>query len=300
MTIKRKHISIRRRQLGGEIVNISNPNIFTLIDGQEYNILEVDESYTFEGLAVAIVSYQNCGMNCVNPPNVTYRWIRGTMKFKDVHGYTYEYEGTFYENEHMKQGKLTINDVNGNTYETYDGTFDENGNKKNGTLIKSVPTGIYYKKTTYTGPFEDGKMSGVGEMILEDGSTYTGNFNNDLFHGKGNLSASDGSTYTGNFKNDLFHGEGTLKCRSGNIIFRGQWIDGKMHNGTGRYEMPNGNVYNGNFQHGKTHGEGTMYYKDGRIYIGTWKNGKPENGKIYKPNANTAHIIFINGRSSKL
>jgi hypothetical protein len=297
---KRKHVSTRRRQRGGYIINIDDPTGFSISDGAVYNIKEEAESYTFEGKAVAIVSFQTCGMNCENPPDVTYRALEGKMIMYD---------------DDRKINMIYI----------YEGTFNENGDKINGTLIELCPTGIKYKKTTYIGPFEDNKKSGSGQMILEDGSRYTGDFINNKFNGNGRLEEKNGGVYTGEFKDDFFHGKGTIRYMNGDVYI-GDFNDGKRHgagqlifedgsrytgdfidnkfNGNGRLEEKdsvytgefkdylfhgkgtirymNGDVYIGDFKDGKRHGAGIIEYNDGRRYEGTFKDGIIHDGKVFK------------------
>jgi hypothetical protein len=271
VTIKRKHVSTRRRQRGGGYVtNMDDPREFAIRDRAVYNIQEVADSYTFEGRAVAIVSFQTCGTNCQNPPDVTYRPLEGIMIMND--------------------GR------------TYEGTFDENGNKKHGTLITPDPTGINYKKTTYNGPFEDGKMSGIGQMILEDGSRYTGDFRENVFHGQGRLESSSGDIYDGEWEHDKMHGKGRYTTSDGDI-YDGDFVNDTMQ-GQGILRYKNKNRYEGSFLNDRMHGNGTMYYNDGRRYVGTWKNGNKNNGKLYKPGDkpgdNAAYIHYVNGKPMRL
>jgi hypothetical protein len=240
---KRKHVSTRRRQRGGYIINIDDPTGFSISDGAVYNIKEEAESYTFEGKAVAIVSFQTCGMNCENPPDVTYRALEGRM--------------IMYDDDRK------INMI-------YEGTFNENGDKINGRLIELCPTGINYKKTTYIGPFEDNKKSGSGQMILEDGSRYTGDFIDNKFNGNGRLEEKDG-VYTGEFKDNFFHGKGTIRYMNGDVYI-GDFNDGKRH-GAGIIEYKDGRRYEGTFKDGIIH-DGKVY-KHGRstaFYI--YRKGK--------------------------
>ena len=45
---------------------------------------------------------------------------------------------------------------------------------------------------------------------MPDGNIYTGEFENGLRSGIGELDFADSSTYCGSFKQDLFHGFGTF------------------------------------------------------------------------------------------
>lgn len=245
VTNKRKLGSTRRQRHGGVFTNkdLNESNEFAISDGREYNIKEVTDSYTFEGKAVAIVSFQNCGANSCIPPDITYRMTEGKMVMQD---------GT-----------------------TYEGTFDENENKMYGKLVIPYP-GEIYKKITYVGPFKDNKMSGNGQMILEDGGRYTGDFSDDVFHGKGRLEYSGGDIYEGDWKNDKMDGFGKYTTLYGKIVYEGEW------------------------QNDRKHGTGTMMNHDTGIrYVGTWENDKKHNGKEYKPGRLAASAHYVKGKRYK-
>ncbi len=54
-----------------------------------------------------------------------------------------------------------------------------------------------------------------------------GNGKKNKAHGYGKLTLPDGTKYEGGYKNGNFHGQGIMTSPNGNIIYNGQWEDGK-------------------------------------------------------------------------
>ena len=118
----------------------------------------------------------------------------------------------------------------------------------------------------------------------------------------------DGKYYIGEFKNNIPNGKGIKYYKNGNILYEGDWVDGKPE-GNGKFNREDGNYYIGQFKKGLRNGKGTQFYPNGNIkyegdyvndeyegngkyiwedceyFIGQWKNGL-RNGKgiIYYPN----------------
>ena len=90
----------------------------------------------------------------------------------------------------------------------------------------------------------------------------------------------DDKYYIGEFQNNLPYGKGTKYYSNGNILYEGDFINGKFE-GNGKYICEDGDYYIGEWKNGLSHGKGTYYYSNGKIsYEGDWINNKPEgNGK---------------------
>ena len=94
----------------------------------------------------------------------------------------------------------------------------------------------------------------------------------------------DDKYYIGEFKNNLPNGKGIKYYSNGNILYEGNFINGKF-NGNGKYYYDDGDYFIGEYKNGLRNGKGTMYYSNGKImYEGDWINDKAEgNGKaIYE------------------
>ena len=85
---------------------------------------------------------------------------------------------------------------------------------------------------------------------------------------------NDGKYYIGEFKNDIPNGKGIKYYKNGNILYEGDFINGKFE-GNGKVIYENGLYYIGQFKNGLKHGKGTLYYSNGNIkYEGDWINDK--------------------------
>ena len=118
----------------------------------------------------------------------------------------------------------------------------------------------------------------------------------------------DDKYYIGEFKNNLPNGKGIKYYSNGNILFEGNFINGKF-DGNGKYYYDDGNYFIGEYKNGLRNGRGTEYYRNGKImyegdfinnkmegngkyiledgeyYIGQWKNGSPHGkGTLYYSN----------------
>ena len=55
---------------------------------------------------------------------------------------------------------------------------------------------------------------------------YEGKFERGLMSGTGIMFYADGKTYEGQFREDKYNGHGTLRSARGNIIYKGEFVDG--------------------------------------------------------------------------
>ncbi len=124
---------------------------------------------------------------------------------------------------------------------------------------------------TYTGPWENGKPSGKGTFVFDDGRiTYTGNFVSGVRSGYGEQIYSYGASYKGNWKDDKFSGSGTYVYMDGDS-YEGNWSNGH-ENGSGVYRFSN-SYSDENLQGGRIEG--------------TWEKGSVKTGKIFYVNGDT-------------
>ena len=95
----------------------------------------------------------------------------------------------------------------------------------------------------------------------------------------------DDKYYIGQIKNNLPNGKGTKYYSNGDILYEGDFINGKFE-GNGKYFYENGECYVGQFKNNLKNGKGTEYYSNGTIkYEGEYINDKAEgNGKYILEN----------------
>ena len=90
----------------------------------------------------------------------------------------------------------------------------------------------------------------------------------------------DGKYYMGQFQNNLPNGKGIKYYPNGNILYEGDFINGKFE-GNGKYNYDNGNYFIGKYKNGLRIGKGIIYYNNGSVmFEGEYVNGEKEgNGK---------------------
>jgi len=137
-----------------------------------------------------------------------------------------------------------------------------------------------------------------GKYIWEDDKYYIGEFKNNIPNGKGIEYYSNGNIlYEGDFINGKFEGNGKYIWEDGEYCI-GQWKNG-IRNGKGILYYSNGNIkYEGDFINDKFEGNGKYILENGKYYIGQYKNGL-RNGKgiEYYSNGNILYEgDFINGK----
>lgn len=130
-------------------------------------------------------------------------------------------------------------------------------------------------KITYSGEYANGVPNGFGEVTFENGNKIKGLFKNGEFTGNGHITSRPddrGYGYIGELKNFEFHGYG--KRFAGNLVYEGDFKNGKwdgrgvvIHDG-GKYK------YEGNFSDGKQNGYGKLTIGN-VIFSGVFKDDKP-------------------------
>ena len=137
-----------------------------------------------------------------------------------------------------------------------------------------------------------------GKYIWEDGKYYKGKFKNNLPNGKGIKYYSNGNImYEGDFINGKFEGNGKFYYDDGDY-FIGKYKN-DLRNGKGILYYKNGNImFEGEYIKGVREGKGKYYYEDGQYYIGQYKKNLPNGkGKLYYSNGKIKYEgDFINDK----
>jgi len=129
------------------------------------------------------------------------------------------------------------------------------------------------KDAPYTGEFMYGLRHGAGKSE-HGGEVYQGGWLWDARHGQGTLTHKDGSKTTGEWKAGKLDGRAVTHGQAGNVIFDGEYKEGKRQ-GIGRYVIPDsGDVYEGGWQGGRMHGRGVYHFSNGDKLVGMWKEGR--------------------------
>ena len=121
------------------------------------------------------------------------------------------------------------------------------------TVAKTNPTYVFEfnDEWGYHGERIDGKKTGEGYELYQDGRKYVGHF-----------------------ENDRYNGYGTFYDKNGRIIFKGEWRNGSIIKGEGEMTYADGKKYIGQFANNRPNGNGTLYDANGKIIAkGKWQNG---------------------------
>ena len=146
-------------------------------------------------------------------------------------------------------------------------------------------------KRVYEGEYKGSIVSGFvsngnGKEYGGDGETaiYSGEWKDGKREGLGTEYSQGYAVYTGEWKNGKRNGSGKEMDENGNVVFVGEWKDGK---GKGKEMDGNGNViYEGEWSDGKRNGKGEEKMEKGMIRLGHWRDGKIKNGQFYELNGN--------------
>ncbi|CAD8113588.1 unnamed protein product [Paramecium sonneborni] len=135
-------------------------------------------------------------------------------------------------------------------------------------VFESCPSGA-----NFTGLIdENGKRSGVGKYIWNDGSTYFGEFVDGTFNGYGQMNFENGNTYLGEWKNGLMSGIGNFTWKQPKEEYVGQYKKNKK-NGFGIHKFSDGRKYIGYFHQGLFDGQAILQKKNHLNRISFWQNG---------------------------
>ena len=94
------------------------------------------------------------------------------------------------------------------------------------------------------------------------------------YNGKGKIIFHDGIYYIGQFKDNLRNGKGILYYKNGNILYEGEFVNGKRE-GQGKYFDEFGTYYDGQWKNNLKNGQGKICLPNGIIiYEGNFMNNK--------------------------
>lgn len=199
-------------------------------------------------------------------------------------------------NNKPTQNKSTSNNPTANTVST---NLSKGEWRTSMRKIVDNVTEKYSYNDAYKGQKSNGKKDGMGVFYWwNSGSYYFGEWSNGNMNGYGISVRAEGYTindcpdcvyYVGNWKDDKKSGKGTCYDRYGNLIYYGDFADGRP---TGTYpttesyssykfecikydynDSHNRDVYVGETKNGKRHGYGILVWKNGNAWYGRWEDG---------------------------
>ena len=176
---------------------------------------------------------------------------------------------------HSEKEITTYINNNPNLKETYIGSVNQYGYRHGyGRLISPSAKRI--------GTWQNGKFTGWGREIRNNGEVYEGKFENGKIYGKGIYKYKD-ILYIGDFENNLRQGKG--EKITNRYYYNGYFNNDKI-DGYGRIQFinsPEGEIeYEGFFKENNIEGKGIMKWKNGNIYEGEMKNNKMDGQGILK------------------
>ena len=145
------------------------------------------------------------------------------------------------------------------------------------------------------GTWRNGKFTGWGREIRNNGEVYEGKFNDGKLNGKGIYKYKD-ILYIGDFENNLRQGKGEKITK--NYYYKGHFNNDQI-DGYGRIQFINSNEgeseYEGFFKQNNIEGKGILRWKNGDIYEGEVKNGKMNGEGILKTHNRVIKGLFKDG-----
>ena len=136
-----------------------------------------------------------------------------------------------------------------------------------------------HRNANWTGECIDGKMSGLGTLIMYEAGLELYRFNGQLKEGRAN-------------------GPGRIIMNMDGDIYEGVYKDGKLQ-GYGYVHNDDGDRFHGQFNNGERHGAGTFFYEpDHEIFKfeGLWKNNLRNGpGKVFYSNGKIEDVHYENG-----
>jgi hypothetical protein len=123
---------------------------------------------------------------------------------------------------------------------------------------------------------QDSTQNPTYVLEFNDEWGYHGNLINGKKTGEGYEVYQNGEKYVGHFANDVPSGFGIFYEKSGDVIAQGIWQGGNLIKGSGSLIFQSGNKYVGTFNNGKPEGQGILYDSSGKVISkGLWHNGVP-------------------------
>lgn len=167
--------------------------------------------------------------------------------------------------------------------------------------LMEIPNHTYNGDDKYKGETDDGVRDGLGIYSWNDGSYYLGVWSKGEREGMGIYLAGPGlivsncagcKVYVGHFEDGGKSGNGTCYDLSGNLIFYGEFYNGKpsgVYPTSGRYNSykfqtitySGGDRYIGETVSGQREGIGIYVWSKGTAWLGSWKGGSRLGRGIY-------------------
>jgi len=222
-----------------------------------------------------------------------------------------KYQGTFRNKKlHGPNGKVWILEDEGKLCIESKGTFVD------GDIIEGIFY-MYSTKLKAEGTFRTGRLHGPNGKIssINNDNTLTiraeGNFVDGRLTGHGKVLENDGKLYEGNFENLKLNGQGSLSYTAANgskFILRGNFKNNMLNDNQGSITAtaPNGSTYKyeGEIKNNMEHGQGKTWTNDILIFEGIYNNKMYSNGKLYLLNSiyegdfskSNAEPPYLNGK----
>ena len=172
----------------------------------------------------------------------------------------------------------------------YEGQYAGDLPNGNGSYYCLDSTATYM----YAGEWLNGKRSGYGDAIFQNGDSYFGEWKDDLYNGIGRYRYANGDVYDGEWTNNLPNGQGQYISQE--FKYGGEWLEGWIH-GFGRIDFANGDIYEGDFCEGKKCGYGLYQYANGNVYEGEFYDDKINGLGVFTfADGNWYEGEFLNGK----
>jgi hypothetical protein len=118
----------------------------------------------------------------------------------------------------------------------------------------------------YTGGWREGKYSGTGQKMEQNGDVYEGQFEKGKRCGRGVMHYKNNDTYDGEWSND-------------------------MRNGDGELTKANGDVFTGRYENDKRNGPGELHIvKTKRKLVGLWQDDQFKCGSYYDEQEDPVYV----------
>jgi hypothetical protein len=162
--------------------------------------------------------------------NLKTAWTNTILSTGEKLSGAWTYDGSFKAGLEEGQGKMAVDGK-----PLFEGQW-KRGQEYRGFMIKTKG------RITYEGEIQDGTANGSGKATFRNQGAYTGQFKNGKYEGEGTFRYATlrgqggmarpgevvgGASFQGAFSNDAPNGHGVFKDGRGQVIYEGEWKDGK-------------------------------------------------------------------------
>lgn len=162
--------------------------------------------------------------------NLKITWSTTTISTGEKFSGVETYDGYFKAGLEEGQGKMAVG-----SNILFEGQW-KHGQEYSGFLIKTKG------RITYEGEIQDGTANGSGKASFRNYGSYTGQFKNGQYEGEGTFrymsiggrgamarpgEVVGGASFQGAFSHDAPNGHGVFKDGRGQVVYEGEWKDGK-------------------------------------------------------------------------